>query len=311
MKLQSRNCLEKYGTLANNPTGDQPEMAIIGYGKLGGIELGYASDLDIVFLHNCNEENQATQGKRSIHTQTYFARLAQRLVHWLTTPTLGGVLYEADIRLRPDGASGLLVSSMEQFECYQAERAWVWEHQALVRARTIVGSPRINQAFMAIRHRILTQQRDPAELKKEVVEMRERMRKEAARSGQGEVDLKHDRGCLVDIEFLVQYGVLAWAYKNPQLAQYPDNIRILEQFGQLGLMPKEETVFLSKAYLTLREQIHRRALEGEKAVIDQAQAASDMIERVGLIWHKWMNIALVIKCEFCPAAVCYRIALWH
>lgn len=287
--VATKELVARHGNPGQNSDGKQPEMAVIAYGKLGGIELGYGSDLDIVFVHNSLDINQHSDGERAINNPTYFARQAQRLIHWLTTPTLGGVLYEADIRLRPDGASGMLVSSLEQFEQYQLERAWVWEHQALVRARMVVGGAEIAQAFADIRHRILTQKRDIPELKKAVVEMRERMRAEIKRSRQDEVDLKHAPGGLVDIEFIVQYGVLAWAYKQPELTLYPDNIRILEQFGQFGLMPDTETELLSQAYLTLREQAHRRALEGEQAVINQAQVASEMLQQVKAIWQKWLG----------------------
>ena len=273
-----------------NGTAFTPEMAVIGYGKLGGIELGYGSDLDIVLLHNSAGDNQETGGPRVIDNQTYFARLGQRLVYWLTTPTLADVLYETDLRLRPDGASGMLVSSLERFQQYQSERAWVWEHQALVRARAVVGSPRIRREFESIRHEVLTRKRDYGQLREEVRNMRERMRKEVAKSRADEFDLKFDRGGLGDIEFLVQFHVLAWAHQHPELTRYTDNIRLLEQFRQIGLLDHAEANCLTEAYLQLRAQIHRRALSGESAVIDDADVALDYVDQVAEIWRNRMEV---------------------
>ncbi|MBN1377715.1 MAG: bifunctional [glutamate--ammonia ligase]-adenylyl-L-tyrosine phosphorylase/[glutamate--ammonia-ligase] adenylyltransferase [Gammaproteobacteria bacterium] len=267
-----------------------PEMAVVGYGKLGGIELGYGSDLDIVLLHNSAGELQQTRGECVIDNQSFFARLGQRLVYWLTTPTLAGILYETDLRLRPDGASGMLISSLERFQQYQAERAWIWEHQALVRARMVVGSSHIREEFERIRHNILIQQRDHKQLRKEVRNMRERMRKEIAKSRADEFDLKFDRGGLGDIEFLVQFGVLAWAYQYPELTRYTDNIRILEQFRTLGLFTRDEVNCLTEGYLQLRAQIHRRALGGEGAVIGDADVVRDYVDRVAEIWRKYMDV---------------------
>lgn len=289
--LSNQELIAKYGTPRCRVDGIEyrPEMAVIAYGKLGGIELGYGSDLDIVLLHNSAGRVQETIGKHSIDHATYFVRLGQRLVYWLTTQTLAGVLYETDLRLRPDGASGMLVSSLERFEQYQRERAWVWEHQALVRARLVVGSERIRDQFDRIRHDILVQHRDPEPLRREVRHMRERMRKEIAKSRADEFDLKFDRGGLGDIEFLVQYGVLMWASRYPQLTRYSDNMRILEQFKELGLFTVAEVDCLMEAYLQLRAQIHRRALSGEKAIIDDADVERDYVDQVGNIWHRYME----------------------
>jgi glutamate-ammonia-ligase adenylyltransferase len=267
-----------------------PEIAVLGYGKLGGIELGYGSDLDLVLLHNSIGEVQETRGEHVIDNQMFFARLAQRVIYWLTTPTLAGVLYEIDLRLRPDGASGTLVSSLERFRQYQAERAWVWEHQALVRARMVVGSPRIRKDFESIRYAILTQQRDHSQLRQEVRNMRERMRKEVTKSRADEFDLKFDRGGLGDIEFLVQFGVLAWAHQYPELTRYTDNMRILGQFRDLGLLEPAEADCLAEAYLQLRAQIHRRALSSESAVVIDADVASVYVDQVAGIWSRYMEV---------------------
>ena len=290
--LSKDELASKYGQPVYRLEGSEQhaEMAVIAYGKLGGTELGYASDLDIVLLHNSTGDAQQTNGKSVVDNPTYFARLAQRLVYWLTTPTLAGVLYETDLRLRPDGASGMMVSSLERFQQYQQERAWIWEHQALVRARLIVGSESIRKQFEDIRHIVLCKQRDHKQLRKEVRDMRERMRQEVAKSRADEFDLKFDRGGLGDIEFLVQYAVLAWAYKYPHITRFTDNIRILEQFRTLDLFTNAEINCLTEGYLQLRAQIHQRALNGEAAVIDDTDVARDYVDRVGEIWCKYMEV---------------------
>lgn len=266
-----------------------PELAVVAYGKLGGIELGYGSDLDLVFLHNSTDEDALTDGQRQIANGVYFARLAQRLIHLLSVQTVGGVLYEVDVRLRPDGASGMLVSSMSRFAEYQHNRAWTWEHQALVRARVVVGGPAIREVFTALRHEILTRSRDTRALCREIRAMRDRMRTELAKSRQGEFDLKQDRGGIADIEFLVQYGVLAWAKDYPALTDWTDNIRILEQFGRFGLVPAEDSALLIEAYKHLRENAHRLALQGSAAVLPNASLSREYIEAVSRIWESIMR----------------------
>jgi glutamate-ammonia-ligase adenylyltransferase len=183
----------------------------------------------------------------------------------------------------------MLVSSLQRFQQYQAERAWIWEHQALVRARMVVGSPKMRAEFEAIRHKVLTRKRDLNQLRKEVRNMRERMRKEVAKSRIDEFDLKFDRGGLGDIEFLVQFGVLAWAHEYPDLTRYTDNIRILEQFRDLGLLEHAEADCLIETYLELRAQIHRRALSGGSAVVDDADVAGGYVEQVAKIWSRHME----------------------
>jgi glutamate-ammonia-ligase adenylyltransferase len=261
-----------------------PEMAVIAYGKLGGIELGYGSDLDLVFLHNSEGEDQQTLGERHLANEVFFARLAQRLIHLLSVQTVGGVLYEVDVRLRPDGGAGMLVSSLERFAEYQRTRAWTWEHQALVRARPIVGSGAVREAFARLRHEILTRPRDLDALRADIRAMRDRMRAELAKSRQGEFDLKQDRGGIADIEFMVQYGVLAWAKDYPALTEFTDNIRILEQFGGFGLLPARDADLLISAYKHLRENTHRLALRGDVAVLQDVSASQSHIDAVAGIW---------------------------
>ena len=253
-------------------------FGIIGYGKLGGIEMSYGSDLDLVFLHNA----------RNAAEQAYFARLGQRVIHILSTHTPGGVLYEVDMRLRPSGASGLLVSPLEAFSRYQEEEAWTWEHQALVRARFVAGDPRIGQRFDEIRAKVLRLPRNPGELRREVRDMRQRMREELSRPRPGRFDIKHDTGGLADIEFLVQFGVLRWAHDHPELTTYTDNVRLLADFGRLGLMPEKEACLLSQAYQDYRKTIHRLVLQELPAIVDEKQFREER-RLVGAAWKRLLG----------------------
>jgi [glutamine synthetase] adenylyltransferase / [glutamine synthetase]-adenylyl-L-tyrosine phosphorylase len=193
-------------------------FAIIGYGKLGGLELGYGSDLDVVFLHDSEGEQARTSGPRVIENSEFFGRVAQRVVHLLGAFTPAGRLYEVDTRLRPSGLSGLLVSSLDAFLRYQEASAWTWEHQALVRARFVAGDPDLGERFAEVRRRVLARPRDPAALRAEVVEMRSKMLAEHASRDPEVFDLKRDRGGITDIEFMVQYWVLANAQEFPRSA---------------------------------------------------------------------------------------------
>ena len=263
-------------------------FAIVAYGKLGGIELGYGSDLDLVFLHGGEDPNAETTGDHSLAVPVFFARLGQRVIHVLTARTAAGELYEVDMRLRPDGASGMLVSSLRSFEAYQKEKAWVWEHQALVRARVVAGDPLIAAQFDRIRRERLGRTRDREALRKEVCEMREKMRTTLRKSKDGEFDLKQDHGGIADIEFMVQYGVLGWAAEHPALLEYTDNVRILEGFSAAGLMPEEDTALLSEAYRTFRNRLHRLKLQGQPAIVGRDEYA-ELINKVKLIWARWME----------------------
>ncbi|HEY3487223.1 MAG TPA: bifunctional glutamine synthetase adenylyltransferase/deadenyltransferase, partial [Gammaproteobacteria bacterium] len=199
-----------------------------------------------------------------------------------------GVLYEVDPRLRPDGASGPLVASLRGYAAYQRQRAWVWEHQALVRARVIVGSAGFRAEFSALRAEILCQRREPDKLRTEVRDMRKRMQKELVRGGGG-FDLKQDRGGITDIEFIVQYGVLAWAADHPELTHFTDNIRILEQFERFGLLPAAEARLLTEAYRHLRGKIHRLALEGSQALLQDSSSSRSYIDAVTGIWNRLLE----------------------
>jgi glutamate-ammonia-ligase adenylyltransferase len=230
-----------------------PAFAVIGYGKLGGKELGYASDLDIIFLYEDPHEK----------APEVYARLAQRFNNWITSRTSSGVLFETDLRLRPSGSSGLLVSSVEAFDRYQEESAWTWEHQALTRARFCAGDLRVGERFEAVRERILARRRDPQKLAAEVLEMREKMH--AAHPNPGKLfDLKHDRGGMIDVEFAVQYLVLAHAHAHRELLGNVGNIALLGIAGRLGLVPQQAAVRAQDAYRAFRRAQHALRLAGAR-----------------------------------------------
>lgn len=262
----------------------QPTMAIAGYGKLGGIELGYSSDLDIVFVHDSQGEKQYTDGKRQIDNAVFFSRLAQRIIHMLGTRTFGGVLYETDTRLRPNGASGLLVVSTASFEQYQMNDAWVWEHQAIVRARAVAGSNAPRAAFEDIRANVLRKPRDRDELRKEVCNMRQRMRDELGEPNENLFHLKQDFGGIADIEFLVQFGVLADANKFPNLTQFSDNIRLLADLAETGYITPDQAENLAEIYRQYRSRGHRLALQQEKTVVS-AEEFTEQRHYVQQLWQ--------------------------
>jgi [glutamine synthetase] adenylyltransferase / [glutamine synthetase]-adenylyl-L-tyrosine phosphorylase len=230
---------------------DAPRFAVIAYGKLGGKELGYASDLDIVFLYD-DAHAEAPE---------VYARLAMRLQSWITTRTSAGVLFETDLELRPSGASGLMVSSVEAFERYQERDAWVWEHQALTRARFSAGDATVGAAFEAIRERILRRKRDPMELQREIVDMRGKMHA-AHPNRSGLFDLKHDAGGMIDVEFAVQYLVLAFSHQHPQLTRNLGNIALLGMAAELGLIPGALAERSRNAYREFRRLQHSLRLNG-------------------------------------------------
>ncbi|MEQ9005676.1 MAG: bifunctional [glutamate--ammonia ligase]-adenylyl-L-tyrosine phosphorylase/[glutamate--ammonia-ligase] adenylyltransferase, partial [Pseudomonadales bacterium] len=230
-------------------TGDARPFIIVGYGKLGGIELGPGSDLDLVFIHDLGDTADGTAGQ-------FLHRLVRRLLHVITVPTYLGSLYEVDMRLRPSGKSGTMVSSLSAFRDYQLGEAWVWEHQALVRARAVAGDPALMRRFEAVRQEVLCRPRDEAGLRRDVLAMRRRMAEHL-----GGEDLKQASGGIVDIEFVVQYLVLAHAHRHPDLAVYTDNMRILETAERLGLLSGEVAGDLREAYLALRSEWHRSVLD--------------------------------------------------
>jgi glutamate-ammonia-ligase adenylyltransferase len=261
-------------TIANRHR-DVPKFAVIAYGKLGGKELGYASDLDVVFLYDDDDQE----------APALYAKLAQRFITWMTTHTPSGILFDVDIALRPDGASGLLVSRLAAFEKYQKESAWVWEHQALTRARFCAGDTAIGERFEAIREEVLRQERDPEKLKAEVLAMRKRMH-DAHPNRSDEFDLKHDAGGMIDIEFIVQFLVLRNAAQYPQLTADIGNIALLKLCGELGLIDKILAGGVADAYRGFRKMQHEIRLQGHdraRVAIDRAAIEAANVKR---LWNE-------------------------
>ncbi|GAB6261387.1 bifunctional [glutamate--ammonia ligase]-adenylyl-L-tyrosine phosphorylase/[glutamate--ammonia-ligase] adenylyltransferase [Photobacterium sp. R1] len=275
----------KYGEPSHLAERRGTGFGVIGYGKLGGIELGYGSDLDLVFLHDCPADVYTT-GEKAIDGRQFYLRLTQRIVHLFSTRTASGVLYEVDIRLRPSGASGLLVSPLDAFAEYQANEAWTWEHQALVRARMVYGDDVLRPGFDQVRAGILSQPRDAETLRQAVVEMREKMRQHLGRRKAGQFGLKQDPGGITDIEFITQYLVLCHCAQQPALTRWSDNIRLFETMAAKGVMAPEQAQALIQAYCTLRDEIHRLNLLGQDAYVDEGEFAAER----DVVTHLWQQI---------------------
>jgi len=268
--------------------GDTSGFAVIGYGKLGGIELGYGSDLDLVFLHGSRELSASTEGPQPVGNDVFYARLGRRIIHFLNTQTPSGVLYEVDMRLRPNGSSGMLVSSLAAFSSYQHEDAWTWEHQALVRARPVAGDPAVRRRFDEIRRAVLSRERDPEKLRNEVREMRERMRRELDKTGNGKFDLKQGRGGIADIEFMVQFLVLRSSNAFPGLLDFTDNIRLLEGLARHGRLDGSTAERLADAFRAFRAANHRNALKDAPGLVADSALGEErrLVEKT---WHTLME----------------------
>jgi len=262
-------------------------FAVVGYGKLGGIELGYSSDLDMVFLYDTND-NAMTTGERSINNQVFYTRLGQRVIHILSTQTTQGVLYESDMRLRPSGNSGMLVTSLAAYRKYQQQDAWTWEHQALVRARFITGDSELGSHFEQVRRDVLTRDRDQKDLHAEVVAMRDKMRLAARDKFNSEVeakdDIKQGEGGLIDIEFITQYGVLRGAGEHQGLLEWTDNIRLLETLAKLNCFDGVDVSPLIEAYRQLRSALHRKSLADDDYTVSLADFP-DIRKTVAQVWQ--------------------------
>ncbi len=261
-----------------------PKFAVIGYGKLGSKELGYASDLDIIFLYQDDDEN-ATDDIPEI-----YARFAQRINNWFNSLTSAGLLYETDLQLRPDGNSGLLVSSVAAFRDYQLNKAWVWEHQALTRARFVAGDASIGAAFEQIRGEVLTQIRDAEQLKAAVLNMREKMR--TARKIKNDLfDLKHSAGGIIDVEFLVQFLVLKHASNYPQLIKNVGNIALLTLLAKLTIIDTNLAKKVADAYREYRQLIHQAKLQEKTSTVQFLQLATplqqQLIQHQQAVQHLW------------------------
>jgi glutamate-ammonia-ligase adenylyltransferase len=256
---------------------DIPAFAVIGYGKLGGKELGYASDLDIVYLYDDPAQDAGH----------IYAKLGTRLNTWISSRTSAGILFETDLRLRPNGDAGLVVSSVEAFRQYQFESAWLWEHQALTRARFVAGDPSIGESFEKIRTEILCQRRDRAKLREEVRAMRQKMFDNLSSRGNDEIfDLKQDFGGLIDVEFAVQYLVLAHACDFPQLTGNLGNIALLRIAAECGLVPADIAEASRDAYREYRHQQHQRRLNN----LDSRVAAAPHAQRIAAVRALWKHV---------------------
>ncbi len=287
LELAWRDVTVKHGAPAGADPEQPHDFSMIGYGKLGGIELGYGSDLDLVFLYQ-GESNVETTGPRRIPASQFYSRLGQRIIHILTTPMLAGVLYEIDMRLRPSGNAGLLVSHLEAFARYQREEAWTWEHQALVRARPVAGDAALAGRFATVRLEILCQPRDLEQLRSEVVEMRDKMRSHLDRSNDTHFDLKQGAGGMVDIEFIVQFGSLAYARRCPEAFRWTDNLRLLKALARIGWLQEEAAAFLQKAYLAYRARGHHLALQEQPGLVPVTEFAPQRA-RVKQLWQQLIH----------------------
>ncbi|HMH18821.1 MAG TPA: bifunctional [glutamate--ammonia ligase]-adenylyl-L-tyrosine phosphorylase/[glutamate--ammonia-ligase] adenylyltransferase [Burkholderiales bacterium] len=254
---------------------DEPRFSIVGYGKLGGKELGYASDLDLIFLYE-DPDDRAPE---------IYARLAQRLSHWLTSRTAAGVLFDIDLRLRPEGESGFLVSSIEAFRRYQRESAWTWEHQALTRARFCAGEATVGAGFETERRFVLQMPRDEQKLRADILSMRARML-ESHPNASGLFDLKHDRGGMIDIEFIVQMLVLAHARERLELTANDGNIALLKLAARLALIPGDSADAVADAYREFRRRQHRLRLNGAKFARAPSEQVQTHIDATLALWRR-------------------------
>ena len=260
-----------------------PQMSIVAYGKMGGNELGYGSDLDIIFIHNSQGDKQQTSGEKCIDKQQVVARVAQKVIHFLNTGTDSGIQYKADTRLRPDGQSGLMVSSIAAFERYQQEKAWTWEHQALIRARFVTGNALIEQEFDRIRRSVLRQPRDVKQLLQEVVDMREKMRKHLGNKS-AEFDIKQDAGGLVDIEFMTQAGVLIYAEKNADCIKHTATLELINELTTVGWYSAKEAKDIADAYRYFRRLKNWQNLQCEADVSEVPKHRDNVIS----VWNRLM-----------------------
>jgi glutamate-ammonia-ligase adenylyltransferase len=264
----------------------EARFAVVAYGKLGGLELGYGSDLDLVFVHDSTGERQETDGERTLDNTRFFARLTQRVIHMLTLATPVGSLYEVDTRLRPSGRSGALVSSLDAFDRYQREDAWTWEHQALLRSRAVAGDAGVREEYEALRKRALTDYVRRDKLREDVMQMRERMRGELSRGDVELFDLKQDEGGVADIEFLVQYLVLRDAPAHPELIVWSDNIRQLEALAGCDLLPADVAAQLADCYRDFRARLHLLSLAGEPGLAPRRE----LTEPVAAVQAAWRAV---------------------
>ena len=273
LRLAYRDLVEQYGEPCMETESGlrKAGFGVVAYGKLAGLELSYRSDLDLVFLHDSRGESQQTNGPKRIDNSMFFSRLARRLVHFLTTQTGTGSLYEIDMRLRPSGHSGLIVTSVEAFERYQEENAWTWEHQALLRSRAVAGSAAIARAFERIRAETLRNRVRRDSLREDVLKMRARMRQELDKSNDEHFDLKQGEGGIGDIEFMVQFLALRDAKAHPAVIHYPDNIRQLGTLAAARSLDAATARQLQLIYQQYRLRQHRLVLDDRPALVPDSE----------------------------------------
>jgi glutamate-ammonia-ligase adenylyltransferase len=260
---------------------DEPAMAIIGYGKLGGKELGYGSDLDIVFVYDDEDER----------AQEIYAAYVRKMINWMTVKTAEGDVYEIDTALRPNGNSGLLVTRFEAYADYQQQRgsntAWTWEHQAMTRARFVMGWPSLAPRFDDVRHAVISAPRDADSLKAEIVAMRDKVR-QGHPVKPDHFDVKHSPGGMVDAEFAVQYLVLLYTAVHPELADNVGNIALLQRAEKAGLLPDKVGEAAANAYREMRRLQHRARLNEEPTQVDPATLLAER-EAVLVLWRGVMG----------------------
>ncbi|MDZ7868765.1 MAG: bifunctional [glutamate--ammonia ligase]-adenylyl-L-tyrosine phosphorylase/[glutamate--ammonia-ligase] adenylyltransferase [Rheinheimera sp.] len=281
VELAWQQMADKYGYPAGLDAHSSKGFAVIAYGKLGGLELGYGSDLDLVFLHQC-DSLAPTSGVRSIDSRQFYLKLVQRILHLCTTRTASGLLYEVDTRLRPSGNAGLLTVHVDTYGDYLRQDAWTWEHQALARTRLIYGDAAIAHRFEQIRAEILAKPRDLAALRGEVRDMRQKLREH---HGVASTEVKHRAGGIVDLEFISQFLVLGYGALYPALYQYSDNIRILDAAAACGLMSLAQAEQLQQAYQQLRSSSHRQTLAPADVAVEDLTGAERQVRDA---WQQFM-----------------------
>ena len=263
-----------------------PELLIIEYGKLGGLELGYGSDLDVVFVHNCADDSGETDGETTLKNTVFFTRVVQRTIHLLTTTTASGKVFDIDTRLRPYGQSGAMVCSLATYESYLRNKAWLWELQALIRARPITASRSLADTFQELRKDLLCQARDIEEVRNSVIEMREKIvASHNARNG-ARFSLKKDRGGIIDIEFIVQFYVLSHANQHNEICVHTDNVRILDACAEASLIKRESVEELKTIYIAYRKHLHQLSLQ----LLPETVAADMFAEERSVIQNYWTSL---------------------
>ncbi|SUT86565.1 bifunctional glutamine-synthetase adenylyltransferase/deadenyltransferase [Actinobacillus ureae] len=267
-------------------TDTEQGFAVIAYGKLGGIELGYNSDLDLVFLHNAPQDSETTGARKSISSHQFYLKLAQKINSIFNLNTSAGVLYEVDMRLRPSGEAGLLVSTVSAYETYQQNEAWTWESQALVRTRCVYGSQELSQAFEQIRRATLAMPRTSGQLRQEIYEMRYKMYQHLSHSDNAHFDLKKDKGGITDIEFIAQCLVLEYAHQYPQMAVWSDNVRIFDSAVECGILSFADGERLKHCYTAIRNRIHHLNLLRSPSVV----SPDEFVEERAFVAQIWQRI---------------------